>query len=99
LQVRLEAMSDEEVNRMVDANITVSGIEVRPFNITSYICTLVWGSILLFPLFFVCCSWWRRCTLPIYEVPASTYAAIGRLLRGSSLRNLTLVVVDNGFDH
>ena len=29
LQSRLESMSDEEVNRIVDANITVTGVQIQ----------------------------------------------------------------------
>jgi hypothetical protein len=31
-------------------------------------------------------------------VPQAVYIALGRLLRSGNLRNLTLTVVDNGFD-
>jgi len=69
LQARLDNMPDEEINQLLDANITISGIEIQPFNTMSYMCTIIWGSIIILPIFFMCCPWWKRCTYPIYEVP------------------------------
>jgi hypothetical protein len=69
LQARLDTLSDAEINQMIDANITVTGIEIQPMNMMSYMCTLIWGSIILIPIFFMCMPWWKRCTYPIYEVP------------------------------
>jgi hypothetical protein len=66
LQTRLETMTDEEINRMSDASITVTGIEIKPVSMMSLMCTTIWGSILIFPMFFMCCGWWKRCTYAIY---------------------------------
>ena len=63
-----------------------------------YFCTIFWGSILLFPLLFICCDWWRKCVSPAYDVPLETYHSLGRLFRSPNLRNVTLRVVDNTFD-
>ena len=69
LQSRIDSMTDEEINTAKDANITVTGIEVKEMSMASYMCTLIWGSIILFPLFFMCMDWWKRCTYAIYDVP------------------------------
>ena len=61
-------------------------------------CTIIWGSIVIFPLFFMCCDWWKKCTYAAYEIPERTYSSLSRLLRGSSIRNVTLNVTDNTFD-
>ena len=62
----------------------------------SFMCTLIWGSIIILPLFCMCMNWWKRCTYPIYDVPETVYDSLGRLTRGS-LTNMTLTVVDNCF--
>lgn len=46
----------------------------------------------------MCCGWWKRCTYPAFDVPTTTYESLRKLLQGSSVRNLTLTVVDNCFD-
>lgn len=66
LQARLDNMSDEESNQLLDANITITGIELQPLNNCSMMCTILWGSIILIPIFFMCCRWWKKCTYPIY---------------------------------
>ena len=65
-------------------------------SMASYMCTLIWGSIILFPLFFMCMNWWKRCTYAIFDVPETVYDSLGRLTRGG-LGNLTLTVIDNCF--
>lgn len=60
--------------------------------------TVIAGSIIIIPIFFICCSWWKRCVFPAYDVPIQTYSSLARLIKGASLRNLTLTVIDNCFD-
>lgn len=73
-------------------------MEIKPYSCWGYVCTIIWGSILLFPLFFICCGWWKRCVYPAYEIPYSVYESIGKLFRSQSLRNVALYITDNTFD-
>lgn len=59
------------------------------------ICTVLWGSLLIFPLCFMCCDWWMRMTYPSFDVPESAYRAIQALVLNSSIQVLTVSVVDN----
>lgn len=67
-------------------------------NMCSYMCTLIWGSFIILPLFFMCMDWWKRCTFPAWTIAPSVYMSMGRLFRGPNLRNITLTVIDNTFD-
>ena len=60
-------------------------------------CTMIWASFLIFPFFFMCCDWWKKCTYAIYDIPESIYQSLDNLTRGGSIKNLTLKVVDNCF--
>lgn len=64
----------------------------------SYICTIIWGSIILFPLILMCMDCWRRCTFAAWTIDPSVYMSLGKFIRGQNLRNITLVVADNTFD-
>lgn len=97
LQSRIEALADAELHKIVDININVTGTQIQAFNTCSYCWTIATGSIIIIPIFFMCCGWWRKCTYPAYDVPASIYESLRKLLSGSSVRNLTLTVVDNLF--
>ena len=97
LQARLDGMSDEEANRIVDATIVVTGREVQALNTTGFLCTFIWGSIIIIPLFFMCCNWWRRCVLAAYDIDLSAYVALAKLFRSSNLRNVSLTVADSTF--
>lgn len=98
IQSRVEAMPEDELNQIVDANLTITGMEIKPYSCWGYICTIIWGSILIFPIFFICCAWWQRCVYPAYDIPYSVYESLGKLFRGGSLRNVTLNITDNTFD-
>ena len=98
LHSRLESLTDEELGKIIDANINVTGVELQETSMTSYMCTLILGSLIVLPLFLMCCNWWKRCTYPAYDIPIQVYQSLGKLLRGGSLKNLTLTVVDNTFN-
>jgi hypothetical protein len=67
-------------------------------NTCSLTCTVIWGSILIFPLCFMCCNWWKKCTYPAWNISPGVYMALGRILRAPNLRNITISVVDSNFD-
>mgnify|MGYP003338793558 CR=1 FL=1 len=64
-------------------------------NVLCFVCTILWGSILLFPLCFMCCDWWMKMVYSSYEVPESTYKALQNLICNTPLQTLTLTVTDN----
>ncbi len=99
LQTRLETMTDEEANKIIDATIVVTGREVQSLNSTAFLCTFVWGSIIIIPLFFMCCNWWRRCVLAAYDIDFSVYLALAKVFRSRNLRNVSLTVIDSTFDN
>ena len=98
LETRLDAMTPEELTLFVDANITVTGIQIKPSDMCCYCCTIIWGSIVLFPLCFICCGWWKKIVYPAFDIPVSVYSSLHKLIRAPNLRNLTLNVVDNCLD-
>jgi len=61
-------------------------------------CTVIWGGIIILPLFFLCMDWWKRCTFPAFTIAPSVYMSLGKLLHAPNLRNLTLNIKDNTFD-
>jgi hypothetical protein len=98
LQSRLDSLTDADCERFIDANVTTSGVEVQAMSMMSLMCTMIWGSLLIFPLCFMCCSWWKRCTYPAFTISAGVYMSLGRLFRAPNLKNITINVVDNNFD-
>lgn len=63
LASRLVAMKDEDLQKITDAHITITGQQIQPVNKAAYMATMLGGSLILIPLFFTCCDWWKRCTL------------------------------------
>jgi hypothetical protein len=54
---------------------------------------------LIFPLFCMCCGWWKKIVYPQYEMNIEFYKSIGRFLRFcTTCTALTVTVVDNAFD-
>ncbi len=98
LQSRLDSLTDADCERFIDANVNATGVEVQAMNMMSFMCTIIWGSFIFIPLFFMCCDWWRRCTFPAYTISAGVYMSLGKLLRAPNLKNITINVIDNNFD-
>jgi hypothetical protein len=57
-------------------HITVSGAVVKTYNMGYYIWTVAVGRILIFPLFFTCCDWWKKKAFVIYNINKDVYRAI-----------------------
>ena len=60
--------------------------------------TLIIGSILIIPLFFMCCSWWQKIVNAAFTVPLSTYQKIESLFANQSIRSFSLTVCDSTLD-
>ncbi len=73
-------------------------MEVKTISLWSYMCTIIWGSIIIIPLFFLCMDWWKRCTFPAHTISPSCYDSLGKIIRAPNIRNLTITVRDNNFD-
>lgn len=97
LQSRLETMPDNEAEAVIDATITITGVEIKPKNTMCEMCTFIWGSLILLPLFLLCFNPWKRCAYAAYDIPESVYRALSKLINGPNIRNLTLNVTDNMF--
>ena len=55
LQARLTNMSDHEINQIIDANISITGIEIKHFNMECFTCT-IFGEVVSFFLFVSCAA-------------------------------------------
>lgn len=64
----------------------------------SYLCTIMWARLMIFPVFFTCSDCWKNTVYPAWTIPLSTYHSLGRLFRNPNLNNICLTVVDNAFN-
>jgi hypothetical protein len=62
--------SSSEINSL---RVNISGTVIQTFNLCCWVWTIIMGSIFLFPLFFVCCGWWKRKALPLSVVDRMGY--------------------------
>ena len=69
-------MNDPQAPTIKDINVTLHGKQVENPGTLCLICTIIWGSILIFPLFFMCCTWWKKMVYPAVVVPVSSYVAL-----------------------
>ena len=56
------------------------------------------GSIFLFPLFFICCDWWKKIINKLYSVEMSGYEGAAQLILNSRADDVYLMVQDNLFN-
>lgn len=46
----------------------------------------------------MCCDWWKKIVYPAFDVPESTYRALGNLIFAPNIQTITLNVNDNRFN-
>ena len=54
LQSRLDALTDEEANMLIDAKLIVRGVEVKEGRQGCQMCMLIFGCMFIIPLIIVC---------------------------------------------
>ena len=86
------------MENITDANITVTGTRIKEASMGCYLATIICASIVLFPLFFMCCGWWKRIVSEAYSIPTSTYEKLAAILHNPGIRAVTLSVLDNTFN-
>lgn len=60
----------------------------------------MFGALLLFPLFFMCCQWWKKLVYPRYELNPEVFNSLAKMVRcAPDLKLLTLTIADSSFDH
>lgn len=98
LPSRIEAVQPQELSTVRDINVTIMGTQVKEYNVCCMIITIVFGSILIFPLCFMCCGWWQRLVYPAFEVEEHAYRSLEKLFSSTNLNSVTITVVDNAFN-
>jgi len=73
-------MANNPNSRMIQANISIVGSKVKTSNGCCYTVTICFGSLLIFPLCFMCCGWWKKIAYPLYEISLDTYKMLGNVI-------------------
>ena len=84
--------------QIMEAKLHIIGSKTSTTNQCCMTLTLMFAC-LIFPLFCMCCGWWKKIVHPKYEMNIEFYKSIGRFLRMcTTCTALTVTVVDNAFD-
>jgi hypothetical protein len=62
--------------QIFNAQIIITGNQIHELNQSCLIATIVGGSFIIIPIFFMCCGWWKKIVYPAFEVPLSTYQSL-----------------------
>jgi hypothetical protein len=98
INLKSNEISAEELSRYRSLRINVSGTMVKNNSLCCYWNTIIWGSIFLFPLFFICCDWWKRIVNRIFEVNVEGYEGVARMILNSRAEDVYIMVQDNLFN-
>lgn len=98
LKVKSQEMNAESLQKYTSLRINVSGTLTKGNDVCCLWATIIVGSILLFPLFFICCDWWKRRINKNFKVEDEGYEAIINLVHNSSVDEFYLMVQDNTFN-
>lgn len=91
-------MSGEELAKYRSLRINITGTMIKTNNICCFWNTVIWGSIFLFPLFFICCDWWKKIVNKLYSVEMQGYEAVAQIIVNSRAEDAYLMVQDNLFN-
>lgn len=65
---RFEQMSSGDLSSINEFVINIRGQQVSTLNTLGLTCTIIWGSLLILPLFLLCMDCWKRCIYPNFEL-------------------------------
>jgi hypothetical protein len=89
-----------QVPLVTQLHVTTVGNKTEPTGSACFWLTLISGMFLIFPLCFMCCTWWLKLVYPKYEVNPELYHSLVRFIRSShGCRFLNLKVCDNAFNN
>lgn len=98
LITRLKNLTPAEYQQIQECTINVFGTKIQAYNSVVSCCIILWASLLIFPLFFLCCEWYKRLTEPGFSVNIKAYEAIRTLfMNAPNLKIVNLVIYDNAF--
>jgi len=93
---KIDSLTSQQTQGMTQMNITITGQKVKAKNGCCYCMTIGFGSLLIFPLCFMCCQWWKNIVHSKYAMDIRTYELIANLIKKCPLVTfLNLSVYDN----
>ena len=68
LQAKSNEMNTQELQKYKSLRINITGTQTKGNDLCCFWATIIVGSIIIFPLFFICCNWWKKRINKLYEV-------------------------------
>lgn len=95
LEAKLKELTPNDLANFREISIHCTGDEVKKYNKCCMIATACCGGILVLPLAFMFCNWWKKIVYPAFEIPDSTYTNLRPLLSSPKLETISISIVDN----
>jgi hypothetical protein len=73
LKARMDQTTPEHLLLVNDCYINIMGNQIQTISICSMTLTYLAGSICIFPLFFTCMDWWKKCTFAAQSIEVNFY--------------------------
>ena len=98
-RMQMQMMQQQQMNTGVNQLNVITVGDKDPGNGVCYCLTFIFAC-LIFPLFFMCCNWWKKIVYPKYHVSAEFYRAVGQFVRNNATcTTVKLTVCDNQFNN
>jgi hypothetical protein len=88
-----DSFTFEQSQSVTQINLTIAGQKVQSKGNCCHLLTFGFGSLLIFPLLFMCCQWWKNIVHPKYALDDRTFEQIINLIKkcpGATFLNLTI---------
>lgn len=73
LKARMDQTTYEHLQLVNDCYINIMGTQIQTISICSMTCTYMMGGFCIFPLFFTCMDWWKKCTFAAHSIEVNYY--------------------------
>jgi hypothetical protein len=70
---KVDTFSAEQAQTVTQISLTIAGQKVQSKGNCCYCMTILCGSLLILPLFFMCCQWWKGIVHPKYVLDYRTF--------------------------
>lgn len=67
-RVRLEALNEQQLQSISEVFLYVTGRQANEGSPLCLVCTIIWGSFLILPLFLMCFDFWKACVYPCFDL-------------------------------
>ena len=98
IETKAQEIDPDTFSKYKSLRFNITGTCVQSYSACCFWGTIIIGSILIFPIFFLCCDWWKRRAYQIHVIDKKAYESMIKMINKSNANELYIRVQDNNFN-